>query len=61
MLTGAIGIFSEALRPVIGPIYVLYGLLPLWFALVGRTLLRLGRGAPAMTRIWGARHRSPHR
>lgn len=46
VLTGAIGIFSEALRPMIGPAYLLYGLLlPLWFALVGRTLLRLGRGS----------------
>ncbi len=47
MLTGAIGIFSETLRPMIGPAYVLYGLLlPLWFALVGRALLRLGRIRP---------------
>lgn len=44
VLTGAIGIISEALRPLIGPAYLLYGLLlPAWFALVGRTLLRLGR------------------
>jgi hypothetical protein len=44
VLTGAIGIFSEALRPMIGPVYFLYGLLlPAWFALVGRKLLRLGR------------------
>jgi len=44
VLTGAIGILSETLRPMIGPAYMLYGLLlPLWFALVGRTLLRQGR------------------
>lgn len=46
LLTGAVGILSEALRPMIGPGYLLYGLLlPLWFALGGRTLLRLGRGS----------------
>ncbi|HET9646795.1 MAG TPA: hypothetical protein VFP34_01010 [Microlunatus sp.] len=45
--TGVIGIVSEALRPMIGPAYLLYGLLlPAWFALVGRTLLRLGRESP---------------
>ena len=44
VLTGAIGILSETLRTMIGPAYMLYGLLlPLWFALVGRMLLRLGR------------------
>ena len=47
MLTGAIGILSETLRPMIGPAYMLYGLLlPLWFALVGCTLLRQGRRGP---------------
>jgi hypothetical protein len=44
VLTGATGILSEALRPMIGPAYLLYGLLlPTWFALVGWKLLRLGR------------------
>ena len=44
MVTGALGIVSEAFRPMIGPAYLLYGLLlPVWFALVGRTLWRLGR------------------
>ncbi len=44
VLTGAIGMLSEALRPIIGPAYMLYGLLlPTWFALVGYRLLRLGR------------------
>ena len=39
-----LGIVSEAFRPMIGPAYLLYGLLlPVWFALVGRTLWRLGR------------------
>ena len=44
VLTGVIGILSEALRPMIGPAYLIYGLLlPTWFALVGWKLLRLGR------------------
>lgn len=44
VVTGAAGIFSEALRPMIGSAYLLYGLLlPIWFALVGWKLLRLGR------------------
>jgi hypothetical protein len=43
ILTGAIGIFSEALRDVIGPGYFAYGLLlPVWFLAVGWTLFRLG-------------------
>ncbi len=41
VVTGLLGIASEALRPVIGPGYMLYGLLlPLWFALIGTKLLR---------------------
>ena len=44
MLAGALGIVSEALRPVIGPGYMLYGLLlPTWFALVGWKLIHLDR------------------
>lgn len=43
MVAGVAGIVSEALRPMIGPGYMLYGmLLPIWFALVGWRLLRLG-------------------
>ena len=43
VLTGVLGILSEALRPMIGPAYLLYGLLlPLWFALVGWKLFRMG-------------------
>ncbi len=41
VLTGVVGIVSEALRPLMGPGYLLYGLLlPTWFALVGWKLLR---------------------
>ena len=44
VLTGSLGILSEALRPLIGPAYLLYGLLlPTWFALVGWKLFRLGQ------------------
>lgn len=44
VLTGVTGILSEALRPMIGPAYLIYGLLlPTWFALVGWKFLRLGR------------------
>lgn len=44
LVTGVLGIVSEALRPLIGPEYLLYGLLlPTWFALVGWKLLRLAR------------------
>ena len=44
MLAGAVGIVSEALRPMIGPGYMLYGmLLPVWFAMVGWKLLHLHR------------------
>ena len=42
--TGAIGIISEALRPIIGPGYYIYGLLlPIWFVVVGWKLYRLAR------------------
>jgi Domain of unknown function (DUF4386) len=44
MAAGAVGIVAEALRPMIGPGYMLYGLLlPTWFALVGWKLLHLDR------------------
>jgi len=55
ILTGAIGIVSEALRPLIGSAYLLYGLLlPIWFGLVGWRLLQFGRGDPAMRAGVGA-------
>lgn len=42
VLAGAVGIVAEALRPMIGPAYLIYGLLlPTWFALVGWKLLHL--------------------
>ena len=42
IVTGMLGIISEALRPVIGPGYFVYGLLlPAWFLLVGWKLYRL--------------------
>jgi len=43
ILTGALGIVSEALRDIIGPGYLVYGvLLPSWFIAVGWKLYRLG-------------------
>ncbi|GAA3795924.1 hypothetical protein [Cellulomonas soli] len=44
VVTGAFGIPAEALRPIIGSAYAVYGLLlPVWFALVAVQLLRIGR------------------
>ena len=44
VVAGAAGIVAEALRPMIGPGYMIYGLLlPAWFALVGWKLLHLDR------------------
>lgn len=44
VVAGVAGILAETLRPVIGPAYMVYGLLlPTWFALVGWKLLRLNR------------------
>lgn len=41
VVAGVAGIVSEALRPLIGPGYLLYGLLlPTWFGLVGWKLVR---------------------
>jgi hypothetical protein len=41
--TGAIGIISESLRPLLGRGYIGYGLLlPIWFFAVGWKLYRLG-------------------
>lgn len=51
MATGALGVVSEALQPVLGLGYLLYGLLlPTWFALVAWKLLTAGppaAGAPS--------------
>lgn len=48
IVAGTAGIVAEALRPMIGPGYMIYGLLlPTWFALVGWKLLHLRRdGTP---------------
>ena len=44
IVTGALGIVSEALRPILGPGYLVYGLLlPTWFLLVGWKLYRLAK------------------
>jgi hypothetical protein len=44
IVTGTLGIVSEALRPIIGPGYFAYGLLlPIWFLAVGWKLYRLAR------------------
>ena len=44
IVTGALGIVSEALRPLIGPGYFVYGLLlPAWFLVVGWKLYQLAR------------------
>lgn len=43
IVTGALGIVSEALRPILGVGYIVYGLLlPIWFLTVGWKLYRLG-------------------
>jgi hypothetical protein len=43
IVTGALGIVSEALRDLLGPGYIVYGLLlPIWFLAVGWKLYRLG-------------------
>jgi hypothetical protein len=50
--TGAIGIVSEALRDVIGPGYLLFGLLlPAWFIAVGWKLFQLGSGRPIRAHV----------
>lgn len=44
ILTGALGLVAETLRPMMGASYAIYGLLlPIWFGLVGWKLLRLAR------------------
>jgi hypothetical protein len=48
--TGALGIASEAFRPMMGMAYIVYGLLlPTWFILVGVKLLSLRRASPGGT------------
>jgi len=43
IVTGALGIVSEALRPMLGIVYAVYGvLLILWFLVIGWNLYRLG-------------------
>ena len=43
IVTGAVGVVFEALRPRIGVLYAVYGiLLPVWFAVIGVSLLRIG-------------------
>jgi hypothetical protein len=42
IVTGVLGIVSEALRPILGPGYFVYGLLlPIWFIAIGWKLFRL--------------------
>lgn len=44
IVIGAVGVVSEAFRPLLGSLYLVYGLLlPVWFAWVGVKLLRIGR------------------
>jgi hypothetical protein len=51
VVTGAVGIVSEALQPWVGLGYLLYGLLlPTWFALVAWTLTAGSRAAGASPR-----------
>lgn len=48
IVTGAAGIVFEALRDMIGSLYLIYGLLlPLWFLAVGWGLARVGRARDA--------------
>lgn len=45
IVVGVLGMASEALRPLIGSAYAVYGLLlPLWFGWVGWRLLGIARG-----------------
>lgn len=48
VVTGALGVVSEALRPQLGAAYLIYGLLlPTWFAVVGVSLLMIRRSSRA--------------
>ena len=56
--TGAIGIVSEALRPMIGGAYMVYGLLlPAWVGLAGWRLWRLSGSEPTRRRPSAASRR----
>ena len=47
IVTGASGIVFEALRPLVGMAYAVYGLLlPVWFVVAGWKLLLMSRDAP---------------
>ena len=47
IVAGALGIMSEALRPILGVSYAVYGiLLILWFLVIGWNLYRLGSSRP---------------
>ncbi len=49
VVTGVLGVVSEVSRPLIGPAYLVYGLLlPTWFGWVGLRLFRLTREAGAV-------------
>ncbi len=57
ILTGAVGIVCEAFRPLIGPVYLLYGLaLPVWFGIVGWRLLRMSHPQRSTPRPVGVGH-----
>lgn len=51
VVTGLLGIVSEALRPFLGAGYMIYGLLlPTWFAMVGWQLFRMTRPVRSVRR-----------
>ncbi|GAC1494758.1 MAG: hypothetical protein NVS2B15_16260 [Pseudarthrobacter sp.] len=57
ILTGSLGLVSEALRFVAPALYAVYGpLLWVWFAVVGISLLRLSRGIVPAARSFNRRH-----
>ncbi|HEX5997469.1 MAG TPA: DUF4386 family protein [Jiangellales bacterium] len=50
VVTGSLGVVSEALRPVIGATYAIYGSLMLvWFVAVGAALYRVSQARPEQT------------
>lgn len=54
IVTGALGIVAEVLRPMLGAGYAVYGLLlPVWFGWVGWNLMRLGRRPDPIASIDG--------
>lgn len=57
ILTGSLGLVSEALRFLAPALYAVYGpLLWVWFAVVGISLLRLSRGIVPGARSFNRRH-----